>query len=720
MLNSLTELISSVTLGDIEALYIREKETGRAGLILVPQNMKDQIAPARELLPPTVEIRNFLVPQMPAGHVDSLVQIKCTRDGYPGGFAQGRTMRNSHTVKKLVYEGQHVQKETDHTIITTTVGIEDRIECDHILTWHHDEQALRSRVVFRNISRETETLEMLSSFSLWGISPFDSTDAAQKLKLHRYRSNWSAEAKPESLLLEELHIERSWSGHAAVCERFGQVGSMPVRKFFPFAAVEDTQAGVCWGVQLCEPGSWQIEVCKMSDKLCLSGGAADRELGHWTKNVLPGQSFETREAILSVCRGTRDDLCPRLLSAHKRTANRAPEREKQMPIVFNEWCTSWGNPSNEVMIKAAERLKGTGIEYLVIDAGWYKQDGAPWDTAQGDWKLSQQDFPDGLKAAADAIRQRGMIPGLWFEFEVAGKDSAAAKRGEHFLTRDGHPILAGERFFWDFRDPFTIDYLTEKVIHLLKDCGFGYLKIDYNETIGIGADGAESQGEALRQHLCGVQEFMQKIRREIPEIVIEICSSGGHRLVPAWLELGSMGSFSDAHETLEIPLIAANLHNLMLPRQLQVWSVLRKTDDLDRLVYSLSATFLGRMCLSGDIYDMNETQWNKTLEAMEFYRQVCPIIRDGVSTRKGGESQSWRYPAGTQALLRINDDSREALLVCHRFQADSGEITLELPAEGFQPVRTFSSDEINMKIQGRTLRLNLNADFTACVVHIRK
>ena len=36
----------------------------------------------------------------------------------------------------------------------------------------------------------------------------------------------------------------------------------------------------------------------------------------------------------------------------------------------------------------------------------------------------------------------------------------------------------------------------------------------------------------------------------------------------------SMSSFSDAHETPEIPIVAAALHRLMLPRQSQIWAVL--------------------------------------------------------------------------------------------------------------------------------------------------
>jgi alpha-galactosidase len=62
-------------------------------------------------------------------------------------------------------------------------------------------------------------------------------------------------------------------------------------------------------------------------------------------------------------------------------------------------------------------------------------------------------------------------------------------------------------------------------------------------------------------------EFVQSIKREIPGIVIENCASGGHRLETKMMSISSMASFSDAHECPEIPIIAANLHRTILPRQ---------------------------------------------------------------------------------------------------------------------------------------------------------
>lgn len=257
--------------------------------------------------------------------------------------------------------------------------------------------------------------------------------------------------------------------------------------------------------------------------------------------------------------------------------------------------------------------------------------------------------------------------------------SKAYSLTDHHQHRDGRVLQVGSRRFWDFRNPFTFDYLTKKVIDNLRSNDFGYLKVDYNDTIGYGVDGAESPGEGLRQHLEGVQRFFRKLRQEIPELVIENCSSGGHRLEPSMMSLCALAQFSDAHETREIPIIAANLQRLVLPRQLQVWAVLRKRDSLQRITYSIAATFLGRMCLSGEIHDLNKSQWQHLLSGMEFYRRITAIIAQGESYFYGQIGKSWRHPSGWQAVVRISN--HRALVVAHSF-GEPNTMRIPLPKFG--------------------------------------
>lgn len=214
-------------------------------------------------------------------------------------------------------------------------------------------------------------------------------------------------------------------------------------------------------------------------------------------------------------------------------------------------------------------------------------------------------------------------------------------------------------------DPWVTDYLEKKVIRTLKEGGFGYVKVDYNDTIGIGCDGAESLGEGLRRRVEATHRFFEKIREEIPGIVIENCSSGGHRSEPSMMELCSQGSFSDAHETAAIPIIAANMHRVMLPSQSQIWAVMRPGDSSDRIHYSICNTFLGRMCLSGDIYGLADWQWALIDEGMEFYRRAADVIKHGRTVRIESSPKSYNSPTGEQVVVR--EYNGVTLVVAHRF-----------------------------------------------------
>jgi alpha-galactosidase len=714
---------SPVAIGDMTLNFPFDPATGRIGLEIYPTALAGNLVKKRTGLRglPYIDAMPD-AGDPPASVIDSIVQVKLTGDSYTGAFAQGHTMRESTSIDRFRFAGQDFRETADGHLCLITLKSDDGLELEHQIAWRDGDAAFTVRTVFRNASPRPVTLEMLSSFSLGNITPFHEADAPGRLRAHRFRSVWSAEGRLETRSLEELHLERSWSGAGAFSERFGQVGSMPVRRWFPFVAVEDTVAGVVWGAQLAWAGSWQMEIFRQHDGVSLSGGLADREFGHWLKTLAPGESLKTPPATLSCVRGSLDDLCDRLTALQDAAVERQPAVEQYLPIVFNEWCTTWGDPSQEKVTALARCLKGSGARYLVIDAGWYKGDVGDWNSSHGDWVPSPKLFPEGLSRTAELIREQGLIPGLWFEMETVGCNSRAFSLVDHLLRRDGLPITVRQRRFWDLNDPFAFDYLTEKVIDLLESCGFGYLKVDYNETIGLGCEngGAESLGEGLRRQIDGVYRFFEKIRERLPNLVIENCSSGGHRLDPSMLAHTAMSSFSDAHELVEIPIIAANLHRLLLPRQNQIWAVLHATDSDQRLVYSLAATFLGRMCLSGEADRLAPNQWDIVRGAMRFYEQAAPVIKRGTSRRFGQLGESWRYPVGWQAVVRLNAAKDTALVVIHTFEKSPQKLEAPLPTGDWKITHAFPADGLAPDLSQTTLTLAGLPDFSAAAFLLKK
>lgn len=716
----MTTSISPVPVcGDTIIHFPHDAESGRVGFQLYPAALNGQLATHRTGLAGLPFIDSL--PDHPnprAWAVDPLVQVKILGDSYSGAFASGHTMRNSPSVDRLKYQAQRVEKKDGRTVIVTTLKSTEGLEAEHRTAWREGDLAMEIETTFRNGSDKPVTLEMLSSFSLGGLSPFDATDSTGRLRVHRFRSAWASEGRLETRTIEELHLERSWIGAGMFSERYGQIGSMPVRRWFPFVAVEDTVTGVTWGVQLAWAGSWQLEIFRQNDDVCLSGGLADREFGHWMKTLAPGESLTAPPAYLACVQGGLDEVCDRLTAMQQRAADTHPKVDHDLPIIFNEWCTTWGDPQHDKVLAIADRLKGSETKFLVIDAGWYKQGAAGWEQGHGDWIPSAKLFPKGLEATAAAIRQAGFIPGLWFEMETVGQDSTAFSITDHLLKRDGIPLTTRGRRFWDLNDPGAIDYLTKKVIDLLERGNFGYLKVDYNETIGLGCDHPDGVGEGLRRQVEGIYRFFEKIRKRLPDLVIENCSSGGHRLEPSMMARTAQASFSDAHELVEIPIIAANLHRLILPRQSQIWAVLHSSDSDRRLVYSLAATFLGRMALSGGIADMSPAQWELIMQSQRLYRQVAPIIKHGTSRRFGKLGESWRHPKGWQAMRRVSSDDKAALVVIHTFEEAPTQVEVPLPPGKWRIQSEYPAAASTVK-EGSLVR-PVEGDFSAAVIHLSR
>ena len=714
----------SLNAGDTAIEYLLDEAAGRVGLSLYPAALAKSVVPHRTTMTDQPEIAALPVQwaDPPPWHLQSLVQVSLVGDEAAGGFSQGRTMLNGQATLELKYEDQQVKTENGETHVLTTLRGTRGFRCVHDLWFGEGDSAVRTRAEFHNESADPLKLAMFGSFHLGRITPFSQDDGPGRLLAHRFRSAWSAEGRLETRSIEDLHLERSWTGHGVFSERFGQVGTMPVRGFFPFVAVEDKEAGVLWGAQLAWAGSWQMEIYRKDDFIAIAGGLADREFGHWLKNIPPGGSFHSPVAHLACVAGTLEDLTDRLTRLQVAAAEAQPQIEQDLPIVFNEWCTTWGEPTHDKLVSLAERLRGSPVRYLVIDAGWYeRRPDKPPGNFHGDWLPGSIPFPEGLEATAAAIRERGLIPGLWFEMENVGQHSTAFGLTDHLLRRDGATFTVGERRFWDLTDPFAIDYLSERVTGLLARCGFGYLKVDYNETLGIGVDHPDSLGEGLRTQVEGIYRLFKRIRESLPDLVIENCASGGHRLEPSMMALSAMGSFSDAHELLEIPVIAANLHHLILPRQSQVWAVLRAEDDRKRLTYSLAATFLGRMCLSGDIHALSSEQWNCAFEAQEFYRDVWRIIKNGKSRRFGPTPASWRHPIGWQGIVRVADHGREALAIIHSFESPPAKpVRLELPPGQWSIGKCLTTLPGKPLIADGALELTLDEAFTGTVLHLRR
>jgi alpha-galactosidase len=693
--------------------FTGDPATGTLGLEILPTALVDAAAGPRDRIDEAAARHH---PDTgPARTVEPLAAAARPGDAVHEPFAGGRTLRRSETAAGLrvrLHKSSAASSITTTdaapiTTVTTTITTElatgDGLALVHRLSHRAGDPFVRVRTTAVNEGTEPVVLDLLTSFTLTGLTPFAADDAPGRLVVHRIRSAWSAEARLVSESVEQLGLERPYVNIGTVAERFGATGTMPSAGWMPFLAVEDTATGVLWGVQLAAGGPWQLELVRSRDALAIGGGPADHDFGHWRHTLAPGETYDAPEAVLTAVHGDLDALCARLTAAQ--AGHPRPALEPELPIQFNEYATTWGNPTHERVLGLADRLQGTGVRYFTIDCGWFSDPGTSWGRSHGDWEPSAVRFPGGLAATARALRTRGFVPGLWWEPETAGELSKA------YADPDLHlPQHVAARHFLDLRRPEVAGPLLDRMTALLRDGDFGYLKIDYNANL-TGPDGT-----TVRQLTDASRRFIQDLSARLPDLVIENCSGGGHRIDPAYAGITAVSSGSDAFEAREAPVIAANLHRVLLPRQSLVWVTLRAEDPEPALISKLAAGFLGRMCLSGDPDRLDEEQWRVVRRALALYEEAAPLIADGTSLQGGTRPpHAMRNPTGWQSVLRLSPDRRQALTVLHTFDAPGDSATVTLPAGAWTASATLTPSGTPLTIAGPRLRWHHPAPWSGAV-----
>jgi alpha-galactosidase len=183
------------------------------------------------------------------------------------------------------------------------------------------------------------------------------------------------------------------------------------------------------------------------------------------------------------------------------------------------------------------------------------------------------------------------------------------------------------------------------------------------------------------------------------------------------MSLFDMASFSDAHECVTIPVIAANLHRLILPMQSQIWAVLRKEDALRRIHYSMVSAFLGAMCLSGDVTSLSDEQWEVVDRDIAFYRSVRHLIARGDSRVTQYGVTSYSDLRGWQTVVRENGD--EMLVTVHTFGGDlPAAVTVETGPGKITDAVT--SEGNSYALSGGKLVVEVKANFEASAFLIKK
>jgi alpha-galactosidase len=334
----------------------------------------------------------------------------------------------------------------------------------------------------------------------------------------------------------------------------------------PYVAIAGAEgaffAALAWS------GTWSAFVERTDEGLAVRLG-----LPEMSALVRPGDRVEGPHALVGVVPGDEHAA-----SAAVQQAVMAGRSAFPSWSTFNSWFAYGTRIDAANMRDAIDQSSRAGIELLQLDAGWYPQPRptSVWDFTDGlgSWEVDRERFPGGLGPIGDYARAQGMRFGVWVEPERVA------------LATVGQPGLAEERFLattagaYDpgrrndettdgqicLGDRAAREWVLARLTAFIEDTRPDYLKWDYNRWLICDRPDHDHPADGGSfAHVRGLYSLLEAVRQRFPSLIVENCSSGGHRLDLGLARLTDTGWMDDM--TAPSSRVRHNLEGLtaMLP-----------------------------------------------------------------------------------------------------------------------------------------------------------
>lgn len=246
---------------------------------------------------------------------------------------------------------------------------------------------------------------------------------------------------------------------------------------YMWLAVADPESrkGVVGGWLTSERGSGVVFAGVDGDRVRL-----DAQIDYGRLRLAPGRS-ETLEAFAL---GYFDDARLGLEAWADAVARVYDIKLPPQPVGYCTWYHAGASDEKRLAEQtafAAKHLKPFGLSFIQIDDGW--QEGVKKNGPRKNFTTHRTGgpYPSGMKAAADDIKARGLVPGLWFmPFAGTFDDPWYKDRQDWFVKRaDGNPFdVKWGGTSLDMTHPAAREYLRGEVRRIVHDWGYRYLKMD--------------------------------------------------------------------------------------------------------------------------------------------------------------------------------------------------------------------------------------------------
>ena len=369
--------------------------------------------------------------------------------------------------------------------------------------------------------------------------------------------------------------------------------------------------------------------------------------------------------------------------------------------LLNNWENTGFNFNQDILADLMKEAKDLGVDMFLLDDGWFgnkyprKDDHA----GLGDWDVTHDKLPGGIRALTDAAQEAGVKFGLWIEPEMVNpKSELFEKHPEwaiHYPNRNMYYYR--NQLVLDLSNPDVQDYVYGIVDKLLaENPDIAYFKWDCNSPITniYSPYLKDEQGQLYIDHVRGVYNVMKRVKEHHSDVPMMLCSGGGARCDYEALKYFTEFWCSDNTDPVERIYIQWGFSQFFPAK-----AMCAHVTSWNKSASVKFRTDVASMCKLGFDLGLKELSAEELLycqQAVANWKRLQDAILEGEQYRLVSP-----YESNHMALNYVNRNQSKAVLFAYDVYPRYQEKLLSVKLQGLDPHKRYKVEEINLMPDAR-------------------
>ena len=392
-------------------------------------------------------------------------------------------------------------------------------------------------------------------------------------------------------------------------------------------------------------------------------------------------------------------------------------RDGVRPVLYNSWEATEFDVHCDEQIALAKKAKEMGVELFVIDDGWFGQRHSDAD-GLGDWYVNTDKFPEGLTPLISAVKEMGMMFGIWIEPEMVNPPTQLLKDHPdwiyHFENRMND--TSRNQMVLNVTLPEVQEFIFNMIDDLLANYEIDYIKWDANRPIsqtGISRD-------MWYRHIEAVYDIARRVKEKYPNLLLEACASGGGRVDYGMLDLFDdfwTSDNTDAYDRLTIQRTYSYVYPI---KAMRAWVTDANNRSTIPLTFKFHSAMMGTLGMGCNILKFTEEEMELSRQLIEEYKEIRHIIQDGDFYRLNPITSN-----NYQVYEYANED--EAVLFVFLPQTQISRLGACIKIRGLDADARYEfnlSDDLIIKsgsyLMNHGIQVKLSGDYASTIIKLKK